>query len=116
MKFLTLPRLLIAMAVFALLLVGWFLLTEPGRQKDAAAAARVGTISAQGAAAAARDAQGVVITSSKAEVASADLDRRNSDAIKSAQGSNDPVMSGVDRAGRDALCLRDAYRRDPACL
>jgi hypothetical protein len=49
------------------------------------------------------------------QAASEELGRKNSEEIHAAPGANDRVNSGVDAAGRAALCRRAAYRNDPKC-
>ncbi|MDB5458244.1 MAG: hypothetical protein JWP92_3829, partial [Caulobacter sp.] len=83
--------------------------------RQAAARAKAGQIIAQGAGRAATDAAAVVVGQSAAETASTDLTRKNDVQIKAADGAGDTVRAPVDAAGRRALCLRDAYRRQPAC-
>lgn len=52
-----------------------------------------------------------------ASAAAYDQTGRTNDAeIRKADGAGQSVAAGVDRAGRNALCLRAAYRRDPRCL
>ncbi|MDB5458169.1 MAG: hypothetical protein JWP92_3754 [Caulobacter sp.] len=104
-----------AAIIGGLVLVLWLALSAGDRARQGAATAKAGMTIAQGQAGAATDATTVVIDQNTAENASADLTRKNDVEIKSAEGASDKVRAPVDAAGRRALCLRNAYRDQPAC-
>lgn len=101
--------------VLALLLVLWLAMSAGGRARQDAARSKAGLVIAQGGTKAATDATSVVIDQNAAENASADLTRKNDAEIRKAPGADAAVQPGVDLAGRRALCLRNAYRDQPAC-
>ena len=72
---------------------------EIGAAKDASGADAINTITAREAAA----------------VESENLTRNNERDIRTAPGAGDRVNSGVDLAGRKALCKRAAYKDTPQC-
>jgi hypothetical protein len=49
------------------------------------------------------------------ETASRDLDQKNAEEIRNAEGANAQVAAPVDRAGRSSLCRRAAYRDSEQC-
>ena len=63
----------------------------------------------------AADAVGTVGTAGRREAESEDLTRRNERDIMAAEGARDPVNPATNRAGRNALCKREAYRNHPDC-
>lgn len=111
----TAERVLAGLLILALLFGGWWVLTEPGRQRARAAQAGADAITAQAGQKAAGDAVGVVVERGKAEDQIDRTTKDNRDAILSAPGANQAVDTGVHDAGRRALCLRDAYRSSAAC-
>ncbi len=62
-----------------------------------------------------RDAIATVTKRGADETASEALTRENSEDIRSAPGAAVRVNSGVDVAGRRALCRRPAYVNEPKC-
>lgn len=61
------------------------------------------------------DAIGTVTNRGAAEMESENLTRNNERDIRAAPGASDRVNSGVDLAGRKALCKRAAYKDTPQC-
>lgn len=107
----------IGMAVLALLLILaiGFGVRSCEKRRSEAAQARMERSQAQAQTDSAKDAINAVAASGEAERASEDMTRNNSAEIHAAPGANDRVNSGVDLAGRKALCRRAAYRDDPKC-
>lgn len=102
--------------ILALVLVGVWFITEPGRQRQAAQEARAGSIMAGASQKAAQDAVGVVVERGKAED---EIDRQteeNRDAILAAPGATAPVSDDVHNAGLRAICVRDNQRCKPTCV
>lgn len=85
------------------------------KRRSEAAQARVERSQAEAASTSAADAVNAVERSGEASRASEELTRNNERDIRNAQGASDRVNSGVDLAGRKALCKRAAYRNDPKC-
>lgn len=117
MKLTELPRLLsptrwaIVGGILLLAFVAiWFVLTEPGRQRQKAAEARVASELSQAAAGSARDAVGTVTKRADTE---AQIDRSTTEAEDAIRQAPDDQRNAVALA---RLCLRDAYASDPACV
>lgn len=85
------------------------------QRRSKASQARVERSQAEAQSNSAADAISTVARSGEAERASEELTRSNEREIRAAPGANDHVNSGVDLAGRKALCRRAAYRDDPRC-
>ena len=102
--------------ILALVLVGVWFITEPGRQRQAAAEARADGAMAQAGQKAAEDAVGVVVERGKTEAGIDAQTQENRDAILSAPGANSAVDRGVHDAGLRAICVRDNQRCKPACV
>lgn len=83
--------------------------------QERAAEAEAGAIVATGQAAAARDAQRITIdvVNHERAIDAQTMESRNE--ILSAAGAGDSLPTGVAAAGRRALCMRAAYRGEPAC-
>jgi Tfp pilus assembly protein PilW len=108
---------IIAMVVGVIVLivvVGLFVRSCDSR-RSAASQARVERSQAEAASNSAADAIGTVAKAGEAERASEDLTRSNERDIKAAPGANERVNSGVDVAGRKALCRREAYKNSEKC-
>lgn len=106
------------LALFAVLILAAGLLVRCAGAPDRARARAAGA-EAQIAGAHARsavDAAGAIATQAARDAATDKLTRENADAILSAPGAGQVLDPGLNRAGLDALCLRDAYREAPACL
>jgi hypothetical protein len=63
----------------------------------------------------AADAINTVSAAGQNEAASEDLTRQNERDIRAAEGAGDRVNMGVNTAGLQALCRRDAYRNSERC-
>lgn len=108
----------LAIVIGALVLagIGWWILTEPGRQRARAVEAQTGQVLAEGRRDAATDAI-TVITGSHDRDASIDLQTKENDhAIRSAPGADARLDPGLDAATRRAICMRASARTDPACV
>lgn len=79
------------------------------------AQSRVEASQAEAASNSAADAINAVSEAGKRETESEELTRDNERDIRAADGAGERVKSGVDYAGRSALCRREAYRNDPRC-
>ena len=62
------------------------------------------------------DAAGAIAAQAGRNAATDKLTRENADAIRSVPGAGQVLDPDLNRAGLDALCLRDAYRASPACV
>lgn len=114
---LTPVRIVIGLVVaLALVATIWWFLTEPGRQRDRANRATAGRVVAEGQAKAAQDAVGVITGQGGRESATDKLTQENRDAILNSPGADVPINPDLDARARRALCLRDAYRDQPACV
>ena len=79
------------------------------------AQSRVDASQAGAASKSAGDAINAVASAGAREATSEDLTRDNARDIANAPGAGERVNSGVDLAGRKALCGRAAYANDPKC-
>lgn len=79
------------------------------------AQSRVDASQAQAASNSAADAINTVAASGEREAASEDLTRDNARDIANSPGAKDRVNSGVDLAGRKALCRRPSYINSLDC-
>lgn len=98
------------------LVLGLLLLAKCQEARTASASAALSRNAAGAAIASGQDAVGTVGTVSASEAATDAIGRTNDAEIRKAEGADVAVSSAVDTAGRNALCLRAAYRRDPRCL
>lgn len=92
--------------------------TVPGclsKWRSERAQSRVDASQAEAAQDSAKGAIETVAASGERERASDDLTRDNAREIRAAPGAGERVNSGVDLAGRRALCRRPAYANDPKC-
>jgi hypothetical protein len=104
---------------FVILLIvigGWWVLSEPGRQKAKAAEARGTAIVAKGDSAASAAAAGAVADFGDRQTDRNQLDQENSRDIQNQPGAHDAIATGVHDAGIRSLCKRAAYRDDPQCV
>lgn len=85
------------------------------KRRSLAAQTRLEHAQSEAAANSAADAVNTVARSGEAAAASEGLGRDNERDIRKAPGAGDRVNTGVDVAGRRALCQRKAYRDDPKC-
>ncbi len=108
---------IIAMAAAAILLVGALLfgVRQCQKQRSAASQARVERSQAEAASNSAADAISTVATAGGREAASEGLSRSNEREIRAAEGANERVGTGVNAAGLQALCRRDAYKDAERC-
>lgn len=108
---------LIAMVVGGILLVVLigFGVTQCQQRRNQAAQARVDAGQAGAASESAKDAIGTVTKAGERETASEELGRTNEREIRAADGADDRVKAGVNAAGLQALCRRDAYRNTERC-
>jgi hypothetical protein len=108
----------IALGAGALLLAGvlvWWLFLRPSQLKAEAVNARADATVAKGEAAKGADARQI---QEKTHEIIRTIERQtiiNERTIRAAPGAGQPMAPDVARAGRAALCLRHAYRGDPAC-
>lgn len=102
-------------ALLALVLATVIFTRSCDSRADRAAQARLEREQSKAASDSARDAIGTVTRRQGQETASENLTRDNERDIRAAPGAGERVNSGVDVAGRRALCKRAAYRDDPKC-
>jgi ABC-type protease/lipase transport system fused ATPase/permease subunit len=102
-------------AVIVLVLVVGLTVRSCDKRRSQAAQERVERSQSEAAANSAADAIEAVTRSGEATAASEELSRENERDIRAAEGASVKVGSGVDAAGRAALCKRAAYRNDPKC-
>ena len=98
------------------LLMALLLLAQCQRARTAGAEASLSRETAGAAIASGKDAARTVGAVGASEAAIDATGRTNDAEIRKAAGADQAVPAGVDTAGRNALCLRAAYRRDPRCL
>lgn len=101
---------LLALGALVLALAAWWVLTEPGRQKEKALIAAAGQVRAEGMTDAQRDAIGTVVEAARRDGA---YDAETRKAV------DDLIKTPEDRrsaAAVAALCLRDAYKNNPSCV
>lgn len=79
------------------------------------AQSKVDTAQSGAATNSAADAINTVSEAGQREAASEDLTRQNERDIRAAPGAGDRVNAGVNAAGLQALCRRDAYRNTQRC-
>ncbi len=89
--------------------------SQCSKRRNAAAQARTDNAQAGAAQTSAAEAINTVAASGEAEAASEDLSRANERDIRAADGADERVNTGVDVAGRRALCRREAFKSDPKC-
>jgi hypothetical protein len=107
----------VGMIVAAVLLIVAvsFGLYQCDKRRSEAAQSRVDAGQAGAASNSAADAIGTVARSGEREAASEDLTRANDRDIRAAPGAGDRVNAGVNAAGLQALCRREAYRNTERC-
>lgn len=93
----------------------WFV-TAPGRARKDAAVSKATAVTAEGSKAAAQDTVKILVETQAAHGRIDVVTQGNRDAILAAPGASAEVGSGVHHAGLAALCLRDTYRLQPACV
>ena len=95
--------------------VVWLVFVRPAHDRQAAAQARAEAGAAHGQAETAKDA---VATAERVQIVHDRIERithDNTTRIMAAPGAAEAVPSAVAIELHNALCLRDAYRGDPAC-
>lgn len=108
---------IVGMAVaglFLLLAIG-FGVSQCNKRADEKAQSKVDQAQAGAAENSAADAINAVSEAGKREAASEDLTRQNERDILAAPGAGDRVNAGVNAAGLQALCRREAYRNQERC-
>lgn len=107
-------------AVGAIILIlavgGWWMLTEPGRQRAAANLAGASQVVSDARAASGADAVSVVTKNAASEREIDQQSTENRDAILNVPGASAPVDPAVGDAGRRAVCLRKSARCLPGCV
>lgn len=98
------------------LVAAWWLVTEPGRRKARETAWRVESALSGSHGQSAREATEIIVNSAARDAVGDQLTRENSDEIRSASGSNQPVDPALRDAGLRGLCRRPAYLGDPRCV
>lgn len=105
-----------ALVLAAVVALGWWFVTEPGRQRQRAAEAEVSAKLSDARTKSAADAISIQDGASDAAAASEQLSRESADAIRNAPGADQRLDPGLNRAGRERLCRRAAYRDHPDCV
>ncbi len=107
----------IGFIVGAILIIAFasFGLYQCDKRRDEAAQARVERSQGEAASESTRDAIGTVTAAGERETASEDLTRDNEREIRNAEGAGERVGTGVNAAGLQALCRREAYRNTERC-
>lgn len=109
-------QLALIIAVVALALIVAFVGPAQCRRINSQASqAKLERAQSTAAAESAKDAMIVVSGAGEREAGSEGLSRSNEREIRAAPGASERVNSGVDLAGRAALCRREAYRADAKC-
>lgn len=108
------PALYLAAALVLGVVIWWFL-TEPGRQAQKAVNAKGGQVVAEGSAQMAGEAAKETIDLARRQAERDQLSKDTENAIRNTPGAAAPLEPGLRDAGNDRLCLRAAYRNDPAC-
>lgn len=108
---------LIVLAVAALAIFGiWWMVTEPGRANQRTAEAQTSGAMSGARAGSAAEA-GKILDGAHANATTSEaLSRENADAIAQAPGAGQRLDPGLNRAGRERVCLRPAYRLSAECV
>lgn len=91
------------------------LLSQCEKRRNEGAQTKVDSAQGQAATESGADAINTVSEAGQREAASEDLTRTNERDIRAAPGAGDRVNAGVNAAGLQALCRRDAYRNTERC-
>jgi cell division septation protein DedD len=91
------------------------LLSQCDKRRNEKAQSKVDAAQSEAATNSAADAINTVSEAGQREAASEDLTRQNERDIRAAPGAGDRVNAGVNAAGLQALCRRDAYRNTQRC-
>ena len=105
--------LLVAAAVVGFLV--WWVVIRPRQAHVAAATARVEAATSAATAGAAQDTTKITLDVVQHRAAIDVTTQENARAIYAAPRAADSIGADLDRVGRAALCLRDAYQSDPGC-
>jgi hypothetical protein len=110
------PRTLLLIGALALFgFLAWAGPTACQAWRDRAAQERLNQEQGNAASASGKDAVETTANAGQREADSEALTRENQRDILAAPGAGERVNSGVDVAGRRALCRRPAYAKDPRC-
>lgn len=102
-------------ALVAVCLIVW-VLTEPGRANQRAAEARTAGAMSEARAGSAAQA-GQILDGAHANATTSEaLSRENADAIAQAPGADQRLDPGLNRAARERMCHRPAYRLSAECV
>ena len=102
---------LVIVAIVAILLF----LSQCEKRRSEGAQSRVDSSQSGAQSASGKDAIATQGQAGERDRVSEEVTRENSRAIHNAQGAGDKVNPNVDRAGRSALCRREAYRNLTEC-
>lgn len=91
------------------------LLSQCDKRRNEKAQSKVDAAQSEAATNSAADAINTVSEAGQREASSEDLTRQNERDIRAAPGAGDRVNAGVNAAGLQALCRRDAYRNTQRC-
>lgn len=106
----------VAAVVLALVLLAAWFVTEPGRARQRAAEAEVSAKLSDARTRSAGEAIAIQDAASDAAARSEQLSRETADAIRNAPGADQRLDPDLNRAARQRLCLRAAYRERPECV
>lgn len=106
---------LYALVALILAVLLWWVLTEPGRQRQKAVDAKGGQVVAEGSAQMAGESAKAQIDLARRQAERERLDMETEDAIRNTPGADAPLDPRLHDAGLDRLCLRDAYASHPRC-
>ena len=112
------PARIIAALIGVVLVVGLAaqFLFGPSRARKDAAVANATAVTADASKGSAQDTVKILVETQAALGRIDVVTQGNRDAILAAPGASAEVGSGVHHAGLAALCLRDTYRLQPACV
>ncbi|HEY0623163.1 hypothetical protein [Sphingomonas sp.] len=106
----------ICLAALAAAFLLYHFLTAPSRARKETAVATATALTADASKQAAQDSVKILVETQAAHGRIDVITKGNRDAILSAPGAAVAVGPAAHRAGLDALCLRNAYRLQPACV
>lgn len=108
---------LVVLVVVALIIAGgWWMVTEPGRANQRTAEAKTAGAMSDARAGSAAQAGNILDQAHVNATTSEALSRENADAIAQAPGAGQRLDPGLNRAGRERVCLRPAYRLSAECV
>ncbi len=100
----------------ALIFAAYYFVTGPRRAHAEAKQATATAVSATASKAAAQDALKIIVEQQAAHGRIDIVTQGNRDAILASDGAAEALGPAVHNAGLNALCLRDTYRLQPACV